>query len=444
LRGGSGSTAGRAAAGGAGGPLNPLRRDLTQLNNDIPNILSGVDEHFRTLPERTNSPIVNGIGGNFRTLGSRAPENLKGVPDYLKGPLAAQAEQGINEGIGGPLRRTGSESPSYFTPLSTFFTNDLVNASSEATGRILPDHLSSLGREAPGRLDPITGFFNELPNTARPNIEGDLVAAFAALGNNAPLVLARITEFLMNIPSMPSVKGAIGVQLPVLFLQAADLSIRMFRRVENYFRILPNLVRGLINGISSKFYQEGDESGRSFKSAFSRQLSGYNPSFTVTRYIETVELGTDSNTGGFKGPNLGTGRITLAMPFNKGGNVARGMPGNSLVPGTANYDKVLTNLTPGEFVMRKEAVLKYGRDFMYLINSAKLSKDDLMMPTFENAGGASYSNKATAQKSGVMYNSNNYAINVNVKSEANPDQIARTVMNNIKRIDSQRIRSNRL
>jgi hypothetical protein len=37
----------------------------------------------------------------------------------------------------------------------------------------------------------------------------------------------------------------------------------------------------------------------------------------------------------------------------------------------------------------------------------------------------------------------NYSVNVNVKSDANPDQIARSVMTQIKQIDSQRIRSNR-
>jgi len=65
-------------------------------------------------------------------------------------------------------------------------------------------------------------------------------------------------------------------------------------------------------------------------------------------------------------------------------------------------------------------------------------------PTFNTSGANINANNLDASSGGVMYNSNNYAINVNVKSEANPDQIARTVMNNIKRIDSQRIRSNRL
>jgi hypothetical protein len=38
----------------------------------------------------------------------------------------------------------------------------------------------------------------------------------------------------------------------------------------------------------------------------------------------------------------------------------------------------------------------------------------------------------------------NYSINVNVKSDANPDEIAQAVMTNIQRINSQKLRSVRL
>jgi len=37
----------------------------------------------------------------------------------------------------------------------------------------------------------------------------------------------------------------------------------------------------------------------------------------------------------------------------------------------------------------------------------------------------------------------NYSLSVNVKSESSPDDIARTVMTQIKRIDSQRIKTQR-
>jgi len=73
-------------------------------------------------------------------------------------------------------------------------------------------------------------------------------------------------------------------------------------------------------------------------------------------------------------------------------------------------------LTPGEFVMSRYAVKNFGVDKMKAINDG------------------SYENEA-------VYN---YSVNVNVKSGSNPEEIARAVMTQIKQIDSQRIRGQRV
>jgi outer membrane lipoprotein SlyB len=78
-------------------------------------------------------------------------------------------------------------------------------------------------------------------------------------------------------------------------------------------------------------------------------------------------------------------------------------------------DTVPAMLTPGEFVIRKYAVEKYGVDKMRAINSGTHSSDSVY----------------------------NYEVNVNVKTDANADQIARSVIGQIKQIDSQRIRGNK-
>jgi peptidoglycan hydrolase CwlO-like protein len=78
-------------------------------------------------------------------------------------------------------------------------------------------------------------------------------------------------------------------------------------------------------------------------------------------------------------------------------------------------DVVPAMLTPGEFVMSKYAVSNYGVDKMKAINTG----------TYEGE---------------KVYN---YNLSVNVKSDANPDDIARVVMTQIKQIDSQRIRTQR-
>jgi hypothetical protein len=79
-------------------------------------------------------------------------------------------------------------------------------------------------------------------------------------------------------------------------------------------------------------------------------------------------------------------------------------------------DTVPAMLTPGEFVMSKYAVDTYGVENMKAINSGSSVGDSVY----------------------------NYNLNLNVKSDANPDDIARAVMVQIKSVDAQRIRGTRI
>jgi hypothetical protein len=78
-------------------------------------------------------------------------------------------------------------------------------------------------------------------------------------------------------------------------------------------------------------------------------------------------------------------------------------------------DTVPAMLTPGEFVMSRYAVDNFGVDKMKAINSGTYSSDSVY----------------------------NYSINVNVQTDSNANDIARNVMTQIKRIDSQRVRGSR-
>ncbi len=75
-------------------------------------------------------------------------------------------------------------------------------------------------------------------------------------------------------------------------------------------------------------------------------------------------------------------------------------------------DTVPAMLTPGEFIMSRYAVNSYGLDKMKAINNGEAVGDSVY----------------------------NYSINVNVKSDANPDEIARAVMTQIRQVDSKRLR----
>ena len=77
-------------------------------------------------------------------------------------------------------------------------------------------------------------------------------------------------------------------------------------------------------------------------------------------------------------------------------------------------DTVPAMLTPGEFIMSKYAVDAHGINTMKSINSGQ--------PT----GGAVYNNT--------------YALTVNAKTDANPNDIAQAVMSTIRQVDDRRIR----
>ena len=95
----------------------------------------------------------------------------------------------------------------------------------------------------------------------------------------------------------------------------------------------------------------------------------------------------------------------------KGGIIPKMFSLGGFAKGT---DTVPAMLTPGEFIMSKYAVDSYGVDNMRKINNGEAF-------------------------SGAVYN-NTYALTVNAKTDANPNEIARAVMDTIKRVDDRRVR----
>jgi len=108
-----------------------------------------------------------------------------------------------------------------------------------------------------------------------------------------------------------------------------------------------------------------------------------------------------------------TGQAMKSMGLSAGGMVPKMFAAGGFAKGT---DTVPAMLTPGEFIMSKYAVQAHGIDNMKKINNG------------DSVGDSVY----------------NYSVSVNVKSDANPDEIARVVMTQIKSVDSQKIRGNRL
>jgi len=138
---------------------------------------------------------------------------------------------------------------------------------------------------------------------------------------------------------------------------------------------------------------------------------------TLTGYLDNfyTQLGNNDQkivdlelNGIIKPRYLRKGGLTGSLYRSMGGTIPRFLNGG-FAKGT---DTVPAMLTPGEFVMSRYAVNSHGIDKMRAINSG------------DSIGDSVY----------------NYSINVNVKSDANPDEIARAVMTHIKQVDSKRLR----
>ena len=123
-------------------------------------------------------------------------------------------------------------------------------------------------------------------------------------------------------------------------------------------------------------------------------------------------------TSGSWNASLALADAAMFVGGRKGGFATGGLvPKYFAIGGYAKgTDTVPAMLTPGEFIMSKYAVDSYGTGTMKDINNG-------------------------SQQLGSVYN---YELTVNVKSDANPNDIANTVMTKIKQVDSMRIRGNKL
>jgi TP901 family phage tail tape measure protein len=131
---------------------------------------------------------------------------------------------------------------------------------------------------------------------------------------------------------------------------------------------------------------------------------------------------------------IGTGSFTMAT----GGMVPR----RYAFGGHVGMDSVPAMLTPGEFVMRKAAVQRYGAGTLSDMNTGRWN-----MPTYNTNKLYSPSTKIPSSARGNMQNNisapvyNTYSINVPVNQPgASADEIANKVMMKIKNIESSSIR----
>jgi hypothetical protein len=121
-------------------------------------------------------------------------------------------------------------------------------------------------------------------------------------------------------------------------------------------------------------------------------------------------------------------------PMNMGGVVPKYF-GNG---GRMGSDTVPAMLTPGEFVINKKASQEFG-PLLSMLNESKYPS--MIGSSYDGQGAGIGAVTSVNDNSRSVYN---YNVGINVpQSNANPNDIARAVIGQIKYIDNQRIRGQR-
>jgi TP901 family phage tail tape measure protein len=160
------------------------------------------------------------------------------------------------------------------------------------------------------------------------------------------------------------------------------------------------------------------------------RILALNRTVTTTHIINTIT--TSSGSPATKGkPNMYGGKI---MPMSMGGMVPKYMA----VGGRIGSDTVPAMLTPGEFVINKKASQEFG-PLLSMLNESKYPS--MIGSSYDGQGAGIGAVTSVNDNSRSVYN---YNVGINVpQSNANPNDIARAVIGQIKYIDNQRIRGQR-
>jgi TP901 family phage tail tape measure protein len=146
------------------------------------------------------------------------------------------------------------------------------------------------------------------------------------------------------------------------------------------------------------------------------------------------------------------GQIKAVAPVTSRSNQPRrAMGGYISGPGTPTSDSIPAMLSNGEYVIKAATVKKFGTKMFDNLNAGSLpilaGANSMSTPRFASVGSTASVNRASvssrqaaAPSSNSVYN---YSLSVNVASQSDPNTIAQTVMAQLQRVDSQRVRNGR-
>jgi hypothetical protein len=164
--------------------------------------------------------------------------------------------------------------------------------------------------------------------------------------------------------------------------------------------------------------------------AYQKRVTAWND-----RYNTIISARNSTNASAL---NLGLTATSGIRPGSGQGMLmaSGGGVGNQVI-GAGGRDSVPAMLTPGEFVMRKASVQKYGMPMLSKMNMGAfdMPRYDTQQPNITSIQPTSN----TANINAPVYNT--YSVNVSANTNASADDIANTVMTKIKRVDSMAVRS---
>ena len=141
------------------------------------------------------------------------------------------------------------------------------------------------------------------------------------------------------------------------------------------------------------------------------------------------------------------GNVTGRNSFSSGGFVRRyATAGFVSGPGTGTSDSIPAMLSNGEYVIRANAVSKYGIGMLSKINTGDFGVGSLSSPSYSinsasNIPSGTKANYANVDNSSVY---NSYSINVTASSGMSTEDVANAVMTKIKQYGDRNIRGNRI
>ena len=419
--------------------------------------LDNISEWWGDLAPDIQSQVLPLIQEQLLSLGEQASLDLEGTIGQYWDVLPATVKDALEGQITPTLVAEAEKMGISVEELLIRKFQEMPEATREAITEGLAGQWNEMSVKALQAIAAPEGRLLSLGNKVDPNLQiniGNALRGAAAIGTEE---FKRVQGVIAGLPEGTDVVAAFSGTRPgslgALARAGAEIAATELELIPETIGGIPEdqlVTDALGKDLPADFAASGTESGRRFGvgavSRIQQALRNYQatvPSIEV-KVIYTGQPHKHSNDGGFISRNLGG--IT---PYRRGG-VAKYAKGGmteyaagGVIGGFGNYDNVPAMLTPGEFVIRKEAVEKYGKNFFANLNSTIYNKKPkFSTPEYGMSKQEASIKSDDSSKSQVMYN-NNYSVSVNVKSDSNPDQIARTVIDQIKRIDSQRIRGNR-